>query len=302
MKDEKSRKKSPRSKKQRSNKDIQYRSWFGAYRNNLLRIKPHIERFKKGLESLPRKNQAELELSEKEQFVRAFKTIIKNGQFADLVSIHTDAATYRIHTEWTDTETNKRFLPWHRVFLYELESRLNSTPEGNNIRIPYWDWTVDRDIPDWLKNFKPTIEDVHVFPLPQIPPAPHVPVISAIQVERAPGTIIDNNTGRPIELPTKAEIDQISSSKTFRQFTANLEGYHGLPHLWVGGTMATYSSPADPIFWLHHSNIDRIWSTWPDSQSKPPNIQEDNAEMTPWSYRTDEDRIEDTNLFGYTYE
>ena len=73
------------------------------------------------LETLPRKNQAELDSSEKERFVSALKTIIKNGQYAEFVSIHTDAATYRIHTEWNDVETNKRFLPWHRVFLHELE-------------------------------------------------------------------------------------------------------------------------------------------------------------------------------------
>lgn len=28
------------------------------------------------------------------------------------------------------------------------------------------------------------------------------------------------------------------------------------------GTMAANSSPNDPVFWLHHVNIDRIWSQW----------------------------------------
>lgn len=28
------------------------------------------------------------------------------------------------------------------------------------------------------------------------------------------------------------------------------------------GTMAANSSPNDPAFWLHHTNIDRIWSEW----------------------------------------
>ena len=26
--------------------------------------------------------------------------------------------------------------------------------------------------------------------------------------------------------------------------------------------MATAISPADPMFWLHHSNVDRIWARW----------------------------------------
>jgi len=28
------------------------------------------------------------------------------------------------------------------------------------------------------------------------------------------------------------------------------------------GTMAANSSPSDPVFWLHHVNIDRIWNEW----------------------------------------
>ena len=142
------------------------------------------------------------------------------------------------------------------------------------------------------------MEDVPVFPDPDIPPPPHVPVINDIHVEREPGT----NNRWNVELPTSDEINQVYSFKTFRQFTANLELYHNRPHVWVGGTMVTYSSPADPIFWLHHANIDRIWSLWPKSQSTPPDIEEGMAEMRPWSYRTDEDRIEDSNIFGYIYE
>ena len=50
--------------------------------------------------------------------------------------------------------------------------------------------------------------------------------------------------------------------------------YFGLaeqePHNWVhvdvGGDFGEMRSPAtagrDPIFWLHHANIDRIWEMW----------------------------------------
>lgn len=56
-----------------------------------LRIKPQIENITIESESLPRLNQFDLEPGEIERFILAFKTIIKNGQFADLVSIHSDA-------------------------------------------------------------------------------------------------------------------------------------------------------------------------------------------------------------------
>jgi len=48
---------------------------------------------------------------------------------------------------------------------------------------------------------------------------------------------------------------------------------HNGVHLWVGGvwgrtdkpfagTMTLNTSLNDPVFWLHHANIDRIWSQW----------------------------------------
>ncbi|HST42769.1 MAG TPA: tyrosinase family protein [Conexibacter sp.] len=50
---------------------------------------------------------------------------------------------------------------------------------------------------------------------------------------------------------------------------------HNRVHLWtagatplpgrrdpVAGTMANNTSPNDPVFWLHHANIDRIWESW----------------------------------------
>lgn len=277
-----------------------YAGYANRYGLLTLRLKPQIEGIALGAETLPRRNQSKLGNTQKEQFIKAFETIIKNGQFADLVSIHSDAYRNRIHTERTDLETNPRFLPWHRVFLYELEFRLNSTPEGNSsIRIPYWDWTVDRVFPEWLTKFKPIVKDVPVFPAPPTPP---VPVVRTITVERSIGKAINPRSGRPFELPTKDQTDSLKSYTDFIDFTAYLESLHGLPHIWVGGTMGTYVSPADPVFWLHHSNIDRLWSLWPRSQSERPDLKGRDAEMTPWSYRTDRDRIEDTRIFNYTYE
>ncbi|HSF00364.1 MAG TPA: tyrosinase family protein [Nitrososphaeraceae archaeon] len=38
--------------------------------------------------------------------------------------------------------------------------------------------------------------------------------------------------------------------------------FHNLVHRWVNGNMVTMASPNDPVFWLHHSNVDRLWSIW----------------------------------------
>ncbi|MDF9795046.1 hypothetical protein OKW21_000309 [Catalinimonas alkaloidigena] len=46
-------------------------------------------------------------------------------------------------------------------------------------------------------------------------------------------------------------------------FRKKLEwGLHNGPHLGIGGNMIPMTSPNDPIFFLHHSNVDKIWAVW----------------------------------------
>jgi Common central domain of tyrosinase len=49
-----------------------------------------------------------------------------------------------------------------------------------------------------------------------------------------------------------------------------------LVHNAVGGTMATAASPADPLFWLHHAFVDRLWARWQASPqgASPSNVNE----------------------------
>jgi len=50
------------------------------------------------------------------------------------------------------------------------------------------------------------------------------------------------------------------------EFITDSQTFHPGGHWAVGGlygTMTdTYCSPADPIFYLHHSNMDRAWWSW----------------------------------------
>jgi hypothetical protein len=50
-------------------------------------------------------------------------------------------------------------------------------------------------------------------------------------------------------------------------FRNRLEGFkgtglHNQVHRWVNGDMAPAHSPNDPVFFLHHCNVDRIWEGW----------------------------------------
>ncbi|MFD2884266.1 tyrosinase family protein [Pseudomonas lini] len=48
---------------------------------------------------------------------------------------------------------------------------------------------------------------------------------------------------------------------------AGEERIHNNVHVWVGGDMGLSSSPNDPVFFLHHCNVDRLWAAW---QAKHP--------------------------------
>ena len=48
----------------------------------------------------------------------------------------------------------------------------------------------------------------------------------------------------------------------FTEFRALECGSHFPGHTWTGGTMAGGQSPLDPLFYLHHGNLDRLWAIW----------------------------------------
>ncbi len=44
-------------------------------------------------------------------------------------------------------------------------------------------------------------------------------------------------------------------------------GPHDNIHIGTGGFMGAFMSPVDPLFWLHHANLDRLWDIWQRRQS-----------------------------------
>jgi tyrosinase len=65
---------------------------------------------------------------------------------------------------------------------------------------------------------------------------------------------------------TKSNIDGIQSQTIYDFFWSPLEtSPHNSGHIIVGAGnshMGNGMSPLDPIFWLHHCNIDRLWAQW----------------------------------------
>jgi tyrosinase len=226
-----------------------------------------------------RKNQARIGDPDKNMFINginAFNSLSSfageiGGTYGTLVSIHRHQ--HNFHSPDGEVGT-QRFLTWHRIYLSVLEFWISSIPNYQKFFIPYWDWTTDRTIPTWVENFKP---QVNVPNTEKIAPGP----ISwdRVTVQRSPG--------KPEDLPTKKQIDDCLALPSYTEFTTTLEGLHAGVHAWVGGTMSDIAtSPADPLFWMHHANIDRIYTLWqrthPDNPNTIPNLSGSDLNMDPW--------------------
>jgi len=218
-----------------------------------------------------RKDQAALTETEKARYICAFNMVDNDGTLGQLCDIH-----HEMHMQ----HTNARLLPWHRVFLYLFEEALhNYHPD---VCIPYWDWTrpEEQHFPDWLAGVLPTV---------------HTPT-RTINVVRGPGP----ESGLAA---IAAGVPSAMAKTTYDDFTAPINGIHGSVHIWVGGTMSDASvSAADPVFWLHHANLDRLWWAWynsPAGNHQNPPLTGSDAVMDPWTYT--ETDVRDIAALGYAY-
>jgi tyrosinase len=202
-----------------------------------------------------RKDQAKLKDGEWSALIDAINKLhgvaAKRPAYRDFVTLHTDAMTtmagmtWEVHTMPTMHMVGVNFLAWHRRFLRTFERRLQQAHAG--VTIPYWDWTRDRKIP-------------HALTEPAL--------LDSWSVARG-----DFDAAM---LPTKGLVNQVLQLTPYKPFQRHLEAIHGPVHDAVGGDMATAHSPSDPLFWLHHANIDRLWAKWETTAkaTSPPNASD----------------------------
>ncbi len=193
-----------------------------------------------------RRNQHDLSNKQQAAFVDAVNklhgTAAAAPAYRAFVQVHVDAMSmagmsWEVHTMPGMGVVGRNFLSWHRRFLWRFEQRLQAIDAS--VAVPYWDWIADPDLPGFLSE-----------------PA----VLASWSVSR---------TWDPTQMPVAADVDVSLSRHTFSTFQRKLElGAHADVHVAVGGTMNSASSPSDPVFWLHHANIDRLWAQWQTAHPK----------------------------------
>jgi tyrosinase len=203
-----------------------------------------------------RKNQKDVKASEWAAFIDAVNKThgvgAKAPAYRDFVGVHARAMnmgdpvgmSWGVHS-MGQMMPGRNFLAWHRRFVIQMENRLRKVDP--TIIIPYWNAIEDRAVPA---------------------PLDRAELLQSWSITRH---------WKPAILASQADLDAANAMGTFLAFQSTLEGaVHASVHNAVGGTMASASSPADPLFFLHHANIDRIWSEWQVTHptQNPPNATE----------------------------
>ncbi|XP_004303397.1 PREDICTED: polyphenol oxidase, chloroplastic-like [Fragaria vesca subsp. vesca] len=178
----------------------------------------------------------------------------------------------QIHQSWL-------FYPFHRYYLYFYEKILGKLIDDPTFALPFWNW----DSPPGMK-------------LPALFADPKSPLYNELRnANHQPPTLLDLDWNLT-DTPT-TEADQISSNLKimYRQMVSNAKKQqlffgtayragtdpspgsgsiestpHGPVHVWTGDNTQPnyedmgnfYSAARDPIFFSHHSNVDRMWSVW----------------------------------------
>jgi len=129
--------------------------------------------------------------AELEKFRWAFRELYRLNKWPeDRRSYNNMALIHQNHCQhgW------ERFLPWHRIYLYEFEQTLQDVCPG--VTIPYWDWTMKQYVPEkpedgWIipESYKAFLTPASIDYLQQAKPS-----IDAAQAQILTENIVDPQT------------------------------------------------------------------------------------------------------------
>lgn len=202
------------------------------------------------------------------------------------------------------------FLPWHRMYLAYFEQIVGQTiidlGGPKDWALPFWNYS-DKSNPDRL-NIPPS------FTSPAESDNP-LWLTGRVNTVDADSTTLE-----------KLDIDFFTSRAGHTGFGGDITPFsHGgdwsfggledLPHNHIhvdieGAMIDPATAALDPIFWLHHANIDRLWQVWLNKGNQNPtnpewlnfafNFHDKNKETASMTPR---DVLDTTKvLTGYTYE
>lgn len=212
---------------------------------------------------------------------------------------HVDAGRY-----WNKCphfgEPTAEFLVWHRAYLFYFERILRDAAGEPELALPYWDYEhVDSRVfpsifaPEYLSSVEPRPTNSLFHPEREAALVTNRVEISRVVGEsaatRAASQFFSSRgvrgfAGSPASVPPEELIVGLIEQRPHNDIHVAVGGRIGS----TAGAMAEVKTAAfDPLFWVHHANIDRMWAEWGSTPGKqwgplPPGEW---FEETPWIFK-----------------
>ena len=197
-----------------------------------------------------RKNANTLTTAERDRFVAAFAQLNNQGlgRFADFRDMHTNVSSPQAHGA-------AGFLPWHRAYLLDLERELQAIDPS--VALPYW--RFDRAAPNLFQlDFLGVSDSLGTVRFSNSNPLQFWRTDGVQGINRRP---FFNTGSAPPGLLSEAQT--LALGTQYRAFRTMEGNPHGLAHTSFGGSISSIGSAArDPLFFLLHCNVDRLWAKW----------------------------------------
>lgn len=193
------------------------------------------------------------------------------NSFSTIAGLHGNPSpSYCIHA-------NNGFLSWHRAYLLELENALRTI--HCNVTIPYWDWSSGNTtgVPAACRESTYITRSGDTVPNPLFS-GPKPSSIGGGQSNRR--SDIGTTSFGDLAITAQAAM----SNTLWSSFVSDINSVHGSVHVRIGGDMSSVPTAGfDPIFFLHHCNIDRLWAAWQTQNPISLPSSEANAILEPFT-------------------
>jgi tyrosinase len=200
-----------------------------------------------------RKDATRLTDRERDRFLSAFG-ILNNrgaGRFREFRDMH-------VRSTLAESHGNMGFLPWHRAYLLDLERELQAIDP--TVALPYWRFGEPAPSLFDMKFMGASDANGRVSFAPGHPlegwVAAGVPGITRLPAVPAPALRTESDT---------LQLGGIRPNATYGAFVEMEDNPHGWAHgasFAAGVITDPATSPQDPLFFLLHCNVDRLWAKW----------------------------------------
>lgn len=204
-----------------------------------------------------RKDADTLTTTERDRFLSAFSRLndAGNGPFVQFREAHTNASSPQAHGD-------AGFLPWHRAYLLDLERELQAIDPA--VALHYW--RFDRPAPDLFTQDHiggPRTSNGTVGLAPGNPLRTWT-TDGQIGILRSPLFDPALSGAASSSGPVATEGDVVGHTGDYATLPRPLEiDPHGAAHVSFSGSISSIDTAArDPLFFLLHCNVDRLWAKW----------------------------------------